>query len=64
MKKLSLKNVKETLSRKEMRVIAGGYGGGGCPSCSSPYDCSSKCGNACQTSNAGAGSSYCYFIKF
>lgn len=26
MKKISLKNVKEILSRKEMRVIAGGYG--------------------------------------
>lgn len=25
MKKISLKNVKETLSRKEMRSIAGGY---------------------------------------
>jgi natural product precursor len=31
MKKISLKNVKETLSRKEMRVIAGGYGAAGCP---------------------------------
>jgi len=30
MKKISLKNVKETLTRKEMRVIAGGYGNG-CP---------------------------------
>nr|WP_315170971.1 hypothetical protein [uncultured Flavobacterium sp.] len=28
MKKISLKNVKETLSRKEMRVISGGSGGG------------------------------------
>jgi natural product precursor len=27
MKKISLKNVNETLSRKEMRTIAGGYGG-------------------------------------
>lgn len=26
MKKISIKNVKETLSRKEMRTISGGYG--------------------------------------
>ncbi|MEN9655744.1 MAG: hypothetical protein RL311_670 [Bacteroidota bacterium] len=30
MKKISLKNVKETLSRKEMKVISGGYGNYGC----------------------------------
>lgn len=43
MKKLSLKNVKSTLSRNEMRVIAGGYGYGGkaCVRCSSAYDCES-----------------------
>lgn len=34
MKKISLKNVKETLSRKEMRSIAGGYNWN--PNCNMP----------------------------
>lgn len=33
MKKISLKSVKETLTRKEMRMIAGGYGYSGYGNC-------------------------------
>jgi len=32
-KKISLKSVKDTLTRKEMRMIAGGYGGYGYGKC-------------------------------
>ena len=63
-KKLSLSNVISKLTRNEMRYVMAGSGSTACGSCSSAYDCSSKCGDACQTSNAGAGASYCYFIKF
>jgi natural product precursor len=52
MKKISLKNVKETLSRKEMRVIAGGYGGvtPGCgETCSSDSFCSTNSSCPCCT---------------
>lgn len=57
MKKISLKNVKETLSRKEMRVIAGGYGSGPkCGACSSAYDCGSSC-NICSGGKSGQGNS-------
>jgi natural product precursor len=44
MKKISLKNVQETLSRKEMRTIAGGYGSGcllACAKTSKSSDCCS-----------------------
>ncbi len=53
MKKISLKNIKDSLSRSEMRVIKGGCGAGagGCIStgtaCPSGHDsdcCSKKCG--------------------
>lgn len=40
MKKISLKNVKDTLSRKEMRTIAGGYGTT-CTSCTRGSECGS-----------------------
>lgn len=48
MKKLSLKNAKSMLSRKEMRAIDGGgpIGHKGCGACSSAYDCGSGC-DAC-----------------
>lgn len=42
MKKISLKNVKEILTRKEMRVIAGGYNPacGGINTCTYHFHCS------------------------
>jgi hypothetical protein len=55
MKKISLKNVKETLSRKEMRTIAGGYSTGkACGACASAYDCASNC-NICSGGSSGQG---------
>ena len=63
LEKMSLATIAGKLTRKEMKNIMAGSGTA-CGSCSSAYDCSSKCGDACQTSNAGAGASYCYFIKF
>jgi natural product precursor len=50
MKRISLKNVKETLSRKEMRTIWGGYGVG----CNTRSECPLGC--AVYT---GGGHGYC-----
>lgn len=53
MKKISLKNVKETLSRKEMRAIAGGYGGGRTGNCGDECYNDDQCGdNHCPACNS------------
>lgn len=39
MKKINLKSVKSYLNRDEMRKISGGYGGGGCLSCTKSCAC-------------------------
>jgi natural product precursor len=43
MKKLSLKNAKNTLSRKEMKAIAGGYGSFNDRGCNYKAECPSGC---------------------
>ncbi|KQX10989.1 hypothetical protein [Flavobacterium sp. Root420] len=43
MKKLSLKNVGSMLSRKEMKTLVGGYGGGGVETCRAYSGCSTGC---------------------
>jgi len=45
MKKISLKEVKNSLKRDEMRAIIGGSGRK-CGNCTSAYDCASTC-NSC-----------------
>ncbi len=58
MKKLSLKNVKNALSRKEMRAISGGYGTNRCGiSCNANDDCS--CDLVCPACVTSAGSKKC-----
>lgn len=62
MKKISLKSVKETLTRKEMRMIAGGgygygYGGGGggnncCAVIAEPYHNWQSCGLTMEEASA------------
>ncbi|MCZ8331338.1 MAG: hypothetical protein O9282_08500 [Flavobacterium sp.] len=55
MKKISLKDVKNSLKRDEMRVIVGGCGSGKkCGACSSAYDCDSSC-NICSGGKSGQG---------
>jgi hypothetical protein len=58
MKKISLKNIKDALTRDEMRtVMAGsGYGGKKCGRCYSAYDCGSGC-DLCAGGHGGQG--YC-----
>jgi hypothetical protein len=60
MKKLSLKNAKRMLSRKEMKAInGGGYGGSGdCTNqCNDDSDCS--CIQNCHGYSTGSGSQHC-----
>jgi natural product precursor len=59
MKKISLKNVKETLTRKEMRSITGGYGFCGCASytCARYFGKHARCGGGgCCTYQGSSGS--------
>lgn len=65
MKKISLKDVKNSLRRDEMRMISGGsgYDSKKCGSCSSAYDCGGGC-NACDIGNSGSTGGTCYTIKF
>jgi|LakMenEpi03Aug12_release.lakeMendotaPanAssembly.Ray.scaffolds.fasta_scaffold4295598_1 natural product precursor len=60
MKKISLKNVKETLTRKEMRTIAGGYGGtyGCCVMLPAGWSCGYTVQFA-QSYYNGGGAGYC-----
>ena len=60
MKKISLKNVKDTLSRKEMRTIAGGYGGAYpcCVMLPGGWSCGYTVGFA-QSYYNGGGAGYC-----
>lgn len=56
MKKISLKDVKNSLKRDEMRMIVGGCGSSkACGKCYSAYDCGSGC-DLCSGGNGGAGS--------
>lgn len=63
MKKINLKNIKENLSRAEMRSIMGGSGSGSCPSttCSPggwPNICANSGGN-CGCRDLGGGYGFC-----
>jgi hypothetical protein len=62
MKKISLKNVKDTLSRDEMRSISGGYGNGCCVAYGSGSSPQWSCGyshSSAQSYYRNGGRGYC-----
>jgi natural product precursor len=62
MKKISLKNVENTLSRKEMRSISGGSGGSGCCIAYGSGAVQWSCGYSVSSAQAyyrGGGRGYC-----